>query len=86
MWTIDLEKLLNTKVEDNRDLLGRLVIQETENEKFLKENTQLTKKVTDLDSALKELAVQYQNLQVNRVAVLHSCSVLIVRTNLDSFK
>lgn len=53
--------------EENQSLLERSVVNEARNEKLLLENGQLAKKNSDLESALQEIAREYQGLQVRFV-------------------
>lgn len=61
---LDLEIRLAATEDECRKLLERSVTGESRNEKLLLENGQLAKKVSDLESALKDIAREYQSLQV----------------------
>ena len=60
----DLEKRLVLVQEERQNLLERATTSENRNEKLLLENGQLAKKNSDLESALQEIAREYQGLQV----------------------
>ncbi|CAF3404609.1 unnamed protein product [Rotaria sp. Silwood1] len=61
----DLQGRLTTSQDENRMFLERSLTSESRNEKLLLENGQLAKKNSDLESALQELAGEYQNLQIH---------------------
>lgn len=61
---VDLETNLTKNQNEYQVLLERSIASENRNEKLLFENGQLAKKVSDLESALKEIAREYQGLQV----------------------
>ncbi|CAF4158855.1 unnamed protein product, partial [Rotaria sp. Silwood2] len=58
------EARLVVSQDERRVLLERSLASESKNEKLLFENNQLTKKNTDLESALQEIAREYQVLQI----------------------
>ncbi|CAF0805138.1 unnamed protein product [Adineta ricciae] len=61
----DLEAHLLASQEERQRLLERSITSETRNEKLLLENGQLAKKNSDLESALQEIAREYQGLQIH---------------------
>lgn len=61
---VDLETNLTKNQNEYQVLLERSIASENRNEKLLFENGQLAKKVSDLESALQEIAREYQGLQV----------------------
>lgn len=64
LFKSDLEARLVANQEERRIALERSLTSENRNEKLLLENGQLAKKISDLESALKEIAGEYQGLQV----------------------
>lgn len=62
----DLEARLVVQQGEQQGLLERTITSENRNEKLLLENGQLAKKNSDLESALQEIAREYQGLQVRR--------------------
>jgi hypothetical protein len=63
-FILDIEARLVVSQDERRVLLERSLAIESKNEKLIVENGQLTKKNTDLESALQEIAREYQVLQV----------------------
>ncbi|CAF0973189.1 unnamed protein product [Rotaria sp. Silwood1] len=60
----DIEARLVVNQDERRVLLERSLASESKNEKLIFENNQLIKKNTDLESALQEIAREYQVLQI----------------------
>ncbi|CAF3369233.1 unnamed protein product, partial [Rotaria sp. Silwood2] len=61
----DLQARLTVSQDENRILFERSLTSESRNEKLLLENGQLAKKNSDLESALQEIAREYQSLQIH---------------------
>lgn len=61
----ELEKQLLASQEERQTLFERTTTSENRNDKLLFENGQLAKKNSDLESALQEIAREYQGLQVS---------------------
>jgi hypothetical protein len=59
-----METRLVVSQDERRVLLERSLAMESKNEKLIADNGQLTKKNTELESALQEIAREYQVLQV----------------------
>ena len=70
----DLEKQLIVSQEERQNLLERTTTSENRNDKLLFENGQLAKKNSDLESALQEIAREYQGLQVRPTTSLQYSS------------
>lgn len=64
-FILDIEARLVVSQDERRVLLERSLAIESKNEKLIAENGQLTKKITELESALQEIAREYQVLQVS---------------------
>ncbi len=64
LFQLDLEKRLVANQDERHAILERSLTSEHRNEKLLLENGQLAKKNSDLESALQEIAREYQSLQV----------------------
>ncbi|CAF2049880.1 unnamed protein product [Rotaria magnacalcarata] len=62
----DIEARLSISQDERRSLLERSLASESKNDKLIFENGQLTKKNTDLDAALQEIAREYQVLQIQK--------------------
>jgi len=60
----ELQKRLDSLLDEHKILIERSLANENRNEKLLLENGQLAKKNSDLESALQEIAREYQGLQV----------------------
>ncbi|CAF3685489.1 unnamed protein product [Rotaria socialis] len=60
----DLHARLNASQDESQVLLDRSLTSENRSEKLLLENGQLAKKNSDLESALQEIAREYQSLQI----------------------
>ncbi|CAF0905703.1 unnamed protein product [Rotaria sordida] len=61
----DLQARLSVSQDESHVLLDRSITTESRNEKLLLENGQLAKKNSDLESALQEIAREYQTLQIH---------------------
>ncbi|CAM4970022.1 unnamed protein product [Rotaria socialis] len=62
----DIEARLSISQDERRSLLERSLASESKNDKLIFENGQLTKKNTELDAALQEIAREYQVLQIQK--------------------
>lgn len=62
----DLEKRLATCEEERQLLSERSMTNESKIAKLVRENAELAKKNSDAESALQEIAREYQSLQVRR--------------------
>lgn len=60
----DVEARLAVSQDERHVLLERSLASEANNQKRLVENSQLSKKIAELDAALTELTLEYQVLQV----------------------
>ncbi|UJR27485.1 hypothetical protein I4U23_008770 [Adineta vaga] len=67
----DLEARVIANQNERQDLLERAVTSEARSEKLLLENGQLAKKNSDLESALQEIAREYQGLQIYTNKLTH---------------
>ena len=72
MFQSDLEARLNANQDERQVLLERSLTSESRSEKLLLENGQLAKKNSDLESALQEIAREYQSLQVKIQIIISS--------------
>ncbi len=72
MFQSDLEARLNVNQDERQALLERSLTSESRSEKLLLENGQLAKKNSDLESALQEIAREYQSLQVKIQTIIFS--------------
>jgi hypothetical protein len=63
---LDIEARLVINQDERHVLLERSLASESKNEKLIFENGQLSKKNTDLEAALQEIAREYQGVQVNQ--------------------
>ena len=61
---LDLEARLVVGQDERHALLERSLANENQNKQLLREKEELTRKNSDLESALQELAREYQGLQV----------------------
>lgn len=75
---LDLEARLAVSQDERRALLERSLASENRNEKLSAENTQLSRKIVELDSALQEIAREYQVLQVIFSNLAHHRSIFLV--------
>jgi hypothetical protein len=72
LFQSDLEARLNVNQDERQALLERSLTSESRSEKLLLENGQLAKKNSDLESALQEIAREYQSLQVKIQTIIFS--------------
>ncbi len=77
MFGLDIEARLAVGQDERRALLERSLASDSNNEKLLADNRQLTKKVTELETALQEVAREYQALQVNQIED-HSIEIFLL--------
>jgi hypothetical protein len=70
-FSTDLEARLVVSQDERRILSERSLTSENRSEKLLLENGQLAKKNSDLESALQEIAREYQGLQVRIESFSH---------------
>lgn len=61
---LDIEARLSVSQDERRVLLERSLSIEQKNEKLIAENGRLSKKAVEIESALQEIAREYQALQV----------------------
>jgi uncharacterized protein YfdQ (DUF2303 family) len=64
---LDIEARLVVGQDERRVLLERSLTIDSKNEKLIIDNGQLTKKITELEAALQEIAREYQVLQVHKI-------------------
>ena len=71
----NLEARLVVNQDERQNLLERAIASENRNEKLLLENGQLARKNSDLESALQEIAREYQGLQVGKQILCSDISI-----------
>ncbi len=79
---LDIEARLVVGQDERRVLLERSLTIDSKNEKLIIDNGQLTKKITELEAALQEIAREYQVLQVHKIRYFSiNFSSLKIQTN-----